>query len=529
MTTPLIAQRAAAAALRDVGVKDELQDRPYLELVAAGLAARRRAEVAELKLVAGWVVRHGESRGDRDPLVTPGGDDTPSVREYALPELAMAREEHALRTRSMVADVLDLQHRLPKTWAVVVALECEPWVARRVASMTRKLLAGQAGVVDSAVARAIGGHAPSTIFEIASAKIIEADPEAHAMERERQRHERYVKLSRADEFGFRHVIAKVAAGDAVWVDAIVDRVAEILAAEHGHDHNHDELRALAFGWLARPADLLQLLLSHSGSDEQPVSVPPSWAPFHLDSTLGRLAAMSTRQLASMRGKGTVFVHVTDRDLLRQSGIARVEGQGPMLVQALAELLGHADVTVKAVIDHRLRHRADAYEHTEPVKDHVWTQTGGDVFPFSPRSATRACVDFDHASPYEPHGPPGQTGPHNSGPLRRSHHRWKTHGGYRARQAGPGRHLWQTPHGLCYLVDGDGTRRLSDPDAEMILTAPPGVDVYPVAVSLAIDDSYGDVTGHGVMAEARSAATAGWTGSVSGSTRCQSSRSSSSAG
>ena len=495
MTTPPDPQDAAAAALpgaQRVGGPQDLPDGQFLEAVAAGLSARRSAEVAELELVAGWVSRQGEPRDERDPLLTPGGDGTPSVREYALPELAMAREEHALRTRSMVADVLDLQHRLPKTWAAVTALKCEPWVARRVASMTRKLLADQVALVDAAVARAIVGHAPSTVFEITSAKIIEADPEAHAMERERQRHERYVKLSRADEFGFRHVIAKVNAGDAVWVDAIVERVADILAAEHGHDHNHDELRALAFGWLARPADLLQLLVSHSATDDRPAK-RPAWAPSHLDSTLGRLASMSTRQLASMRGKGTVFVHVTDRDLLRQSGIARVEGQGPMLVQALGELLGHADVVIKQVIDHRVSRRADAYEHAEPVKDQVWTQTGGDVFPFSPRTATRASVDFDHASPYVPTasgGPPGQTGPHNSGPLRRSHHRWKTHGGYRVRQAGPGRHIWKTPHGLCYLVDTDGTRRLCDDDAEMILTAPPGVDVYPASVHLVIDGSYG---------------------------------------
>lgn len=135
-------------------------------------------------MVAGWAVRQGEPRHDKDPLVRPGGVGTPGVREYSLPELAMAREEHTLRTRSMVADVLDLQHRLPLTWARVVALECESWVARRVASMTRRLLADQARLVDVAVARAIAGHAPSTVFEIAGAKTIEADPETHAMERE---------------------------------------------------------------------------------------------------------------------------------------------------------------------------------------------------------------------------------------------------------------------------------------------------------------------------------------------------------
>lgn len=459
---------------------DQLSDRDFLEAAAEEVSLRRRAEVVELERAAGWAVRHGHPRDDKDPMTSPGGDGTPEVREYALPELAMARGEHTLRARSLVADALDLAHRLPLTWTKVRDGAAEPWVARRVAVLTRKLAFENVGIVDAAVARAIAGHAPSTVFEITAAKVIEADPEAHAMERERQRHERYVTLSKADEFGFRCVIAKVTAGDAAWVDAMVDRVAEILAKTMGHDHNRSELRSLAFGWLARPADLLKLLLEHTHEAEghDDADERPAWAPDHLAATIGRLSTMSTRQLAALRGRGIVFVHLTDRSLLAQSGVARVEGVGPMLVGSMAELLGHADVALKPVIDHRINHRVDAYEHPEAIKDTVWTLTGGDVFPFSPRTSTRDGVDFDHAKPYDTDGPPGQTGAHNCGPLRRSHHRWKTHGGYRVRQAGPGRHVWQSPHGLCYLVDRTGTHRLDDDEADLILTAPPGVDIYP---------------------------------------------------
>jgi hypothetical protein len=472
-------------------VRDGMSDRVFLEAVASAVAVRRRAEVDEVELAVGWAVRHGHPRDDRDPMVTPGGDGTPVVREYALPELAMVRGEHTLRTRNLVADGLDLHHRLPLTWAKVKAGRGEVWVARRVASMSRALAADVVGVVDRAVAQVVGRHAPSTVLEVAAAKVIEADPEAHAMRREEERRRRYVTLSKADEFGYRHVIAKVTAGDAAWVDAMVDRVADILALDHGHDHNRDQLRSLAFGWLARPLDLLKLLVDHTGQasrHDEPAepaepgeSRRPVWLPAHAEATIGRLASMSTRQLAALRGRGVVFVHLSDRSLLAQAGVARVEGQGPFLVQALAELLGHADVALKPVIDHRVRHRADAYEHPEGLKDRVWTMTGGDVFPFSPRTATRDGVDFDHATPYRPPeagGPPGQTGDHNSGPLRRRHHRWKTFGGYRCRQAGPGRHLWQTPYGICYLRDGEGTRRLTEDEAELILTAPPGLDVYP---------------------------------------------------
>ena len=87
-------------------------------------------------------------------------------------------------------------------------------------------------------------------------------------------------------------------------------------------------------------------------------------------------------------------------------------------------------------------------------------------------------DNDAAIPYDDTGPPGQTGTHNSGPLGRRHHRWKTHAGYRARQCGQGRYVWLTPHGLSFLVDHGGTRRISAEHARMILDAPPAVDLYP---------------------------------------------------
>ena len=156
----------------------------------------------------------------------------------------------------------------------------------------------------------------------------------------------------------------------------------------------------------------------------------------------------------------------------------VEGVGPIDVRQLAVVLGNADVTVTPVLDLRMRRRTDAYEHPEVVKDHVWVQSGGDCFPFTPRSATRDGVDYDHAVPYDDTGPPGQTGPHNSGPLRRSHHRTKTHGGLTTRVVGPGRHLWRTPHGQSFLVDHSGTTRLSGDQASAMTDAiDDGVELY----------------------------------------------------
>jgi hypothetical protein len=456
---------------------DEVSATQVLTMATDALRARRLAEVAELRVAIQWAVLSGHPRDDRDPMVTPGGDGTPEVREHAVPELAMARETHPATTRALIADGLDLVHRLPHTWAVVQAGDCEPWVARKVAVLSRSLLSEQVVTVDRAVAKAIAGHAPSTVLEIARAKVIEADPETHRAEQERSRHQRYVTLSRSDEFGYRHLIARITAGDAAWLDAMLDRVADILTTTMGHDHNHDELRSIALGWLARPADLLKLLLEHTdteptdgSTEDDQSSERPTWAPGHLAATLDKLTAMSARKLASLRGRGRLFVHLTDEALRTRTGIARIEGVGPIDLRQLHEVLGHADVTITPVLDLRQRRRVDAYEHPETIKDHVWTQTGGDCFPYTPRTATRDTVDYDHAVPYDDTGPPGQTGPHNSGPLRRRHHRTKTHGGYTTRVVGPGRHLWRTPHGQTLLVDHTGTHRINPHEASAMADA-----------------------------------------------------------
>ena len=457
---------------------EEASARTLLDCAIQTLRTRRLAEVTELELAIEWAVVNGHPRDDRDPMVTPGGDGTPSVREHAIAELAMARETHPATTRALIADGLDLAHRLPRTWAVVQAGECEPWVARKVAVHSRALLSEQVGRVDRAVAKAIGGHAPSTVLEIARAKVIEADPETHRAERERSRHERYVHLSRADEFGYRHVIARVTAGDATWLDALVDRVADILTITMGHDHNHDELRSIAMGWLARPVDLLKLLLEHTDPSDLSGDERPAWAPEHLGETVDRLCSLPARKQAKLRGRGRLFVHITDEALRTDTGVARVEGVGPIDVRQLHEVLGHADVTVTPVLDLRMRRRVDAYEHPEVIKDHVWVQSGGDCFPYTPRSATRDGVDYDHAIPYDDTGPPGQTGPHNSGPLRRSHHRTKTHSGLTTRVVGPGRHLWRTPHGQAFLVDHTGTTRLTEMQGGAMADAiEDGVELY----------------------------------------------------
>ena len=249
------------------------------------MARRREVELEDLRVAAHWAALHstdpredpgyvrGRPGGDR--LITVGGEGTPKVRELCFHELGIARQTHALSARAVVADVLDLQHRLPLTWARVEALAADAFVARKVAAKTRELPLAVVGLVDVAVATVIGRVSPGRVLAIAEAAIIEADQAGHAERLEAERRRRYVGLSRTDEHGLRTVIARVTAGDAVWIDATVDRVADILADRPdlrpeapGDDLTRDELRSLAFGWLARPAELLHLLLEAAHAADQ---------------------------------------------------------------------------------------------------------------------------------------------------------------------------------------------------------------------------------------------------------------------
>ena len=264
---------------------------------------------------------------------------------------------------------------------------------------------------------------------------------------------RYVSSSRTDEFGLRTVIARVEAGDAVWVEAIVARVAEIIAPRYP-DATADELRSIAFGWLARPAELLQLLLEHR--DEQEELDLEGRRAGRTAFPADLLDALRAADLSPLAPKAVLYVHLHEAAI--HGARRRRPGRGPRP--------GHADrAAVPAGPDHA--HREAGARPVRPGPHHrlraprVPQGTG-------PPDHRRRLLALRHLhqpptsttttrSRYDDTGPPGQTGTHNSGPLGRRHHRCKTHAGYRSRQCGAGRYVWLTPHGLGFLVDHRGTR------------------------------------------------------------------------
>ena len=462
---------------------------PSATLAGLEVAVRRRraVEVDDLLLVARWCeLQSTDPRGDPRPdpslprppgsdrLVVLGGVGTPRVRELSLCELGIARGVHTLAARAVAADVLDLRHRLPLTWTVFLSGRCDAWLARRVASLTRQLSRAAVGLVDRAAAAAIGSQAPGRVLTIVEAKIIEADTAAHEARVAQARQRRFVSLGRIDEHGLRHVIARVTAGDAAYVDAVVSRVADILATDPDHtDTPRDVLRSLAFGWLARPAELLTLLLEHT--DGAPAADVPEDEP--AEPALARPFAFPADLLDALRSVGperlrprvVLYVHLQQAALGNASGagaVARVEGLGPLGLGQLTDLLGHAQVRVTPVVDLRERISVNAYEHPTRIAERVHLERPGDAFPHASSMSRR--LDLDHRIAYRAQGPPGQTGLDNTQPLGRTGHRAKTHLGYRAAPVATGETLWRTPHGMHRLVDHVGTHHLDADEAAALV-------------------------------------------------------------
>ncbi len=469
---------------------DELDAKRTLARVGSALQRRRQAELDDLLLAAHWADLHStrperhHPQGDR--LVQLGGEGTPKVRELCLAELGIAREVHTLAARALVADVLDLQHRLPMVWAVVQDLAMEAWVARKVASATRALDAEQAAWVDAQLATRLADLSPGRLLTWLEALVIEADTAAYDERLRKARQERHVSLGRTDEHGLRNVIARIAAGDAAFIDATVDRVADILAAHPEHrsadlpeDPNRGQLRAEAFAWLGRPAQLMQLLAAHleqpdaevpgDAENADPPAIPSAAVTPDPAALASFVKGFTAADLTRLGPQVSLFVHLHEDTLLGAEGaspVARIEGIGPVLLRHLASLLGHARITVTPVIDCRESVAVDCYELPERVRTRVRLRSPAEAFP---RTATitgvgRRRVDLDHPTPYQPQGPPGQTGDHNAAPLTRSRHRAKTHLGYRVIQLSPGAWLWRTPHGQWHLVHPDGTTAIDEPAA-----------------------------------------------------------------
>lgn len=454
-------------------------DAGILAAVEDNLAASRQLGAQRLGLAYAWATAHEAPLGSTSAGYRELGATRLPVDEYAPAELAVSLHTSPLAAQQLMADAIDLVHRLPRTLAVVQAGRLEAWVARKITALTRELSDPGARWVDDELADCIATLPTGRLLSLAEAKVTAADPALADAKAEQQRRRHTLHLGRERENGSRTLFARCDAADALRLFTLADQLARALqgtasSADDAGNETLDMLRARALGILANPALALSVLAGdHSDREE--------------DAGPGRPGAALTpvqliRAARAGRARTTLYVHLTPAMLATgEPGaasaptlVARAEAIGALTRQMLLRLLGHEHITLKTlkpVINLAEHLTSDRYEVPAPIREHVHLAKPHDVFPHA--SCLSRHQDHDHVTPYAAAGAPAggpQTHLGNLAKMVRRHHRIKTHAhGWRTWQLDEHIHLWRTPHGRYRLVDQSGTHPV---EVEAIGTGPP---------------------------------------------------------
>jgi hypothetical protein len=431
-----------------------------------------------------------------------GGEGTAEVLEFAAAELGARMETTIGSARALMADGLDLRHRLPELWQLILGDRVAVWKARKVAQATRHLSRSAAMHVDAAVTPSIAALPWGRFETLLQAKIIEADPGAAEEQAKIWEAERFVRAGRTNQSGLKLLIAKANGGDVIWFLATVNRIAEILRLQGDLDPA-EVRRSKAIGILAQPALALQLLWEFRNQQQaapqpqqpdEPIQNEPS-APFdhsmaapagdvietaaeetarsaELEPAGGGLITGPSRvDAAQLRPQVMLHIHLSQEALLAFTddkpgiigGAARLEGIGPITLGQVRRFLRDTacQVRMQPVIDPEDTPPVDSYEIPRRIREAMFLRMPASCFPYA---AGTQRMDLDHTRPYLPlgrGGPHGQTGVHGLGPLGRTEHRIKTHSRWRVRQPEPGVWIWRSPHRNYYLVTNAGTQYLGD--------------------------------------------------------------------
>ncbi len=367
----------------------------------------------------------------------------------------------------LVAEVLDLQYRLPAHWARVQALEVSEGHARHVARKTRHLTKDEAAYVDARIAPSADGRVSWSRFEtLVEAAIVAADPDAAAAREEAAAREVFAKTTRSTENGMRGFYIRGDFGTIARIDATVAYLARALLAM-GDTSTLDQRRVKAVLIMANPTQAVKILHAYAAwhrrnttenstestpGEDAPTDEASVPTPERFDPTAAADLLDETKLLPTV----WLFAHLAD-----DSPVARVEGAEPVTTEWVRRHLGErCRFKITPVLDPLDQVPVDAYEIPHRHRQATHLLTPADVFPFA--ASTTRDMQIDHTIPWtDERAAAGekQSRIGNYGPMTGFHHRIKTHGRWEVRQPFPGVYLWRDPYGVTYLVDHTGTRRL----------------------------------------------------------------------
>jgi hypothetical protein len=413
---------------------DDLDADTLHALLEDAEAQSRAAERRKLNYAYQWCVLHPAKHpdeaamwmeaGDRDVLdcdETIGAEGTPLVAAFAAEELAAGLRMSTRAGLQLMADALNLRHRLPRIEARVQALEVPVWRARRIAQATTSLSQKACAIVDAhLVDRAETCGVVAIDRAIAEARAA-AEPEALAAAEDRDRAHWRVRLTHGDPAGGLGGWAGTS-----WLDAAGD-TADLTRF-------HDVVCAVA-------AEL------GASGDTDPLDVRKAKA-------LGVIADRATgTDAARTHAKIRLYLHLDAGDLdptdTPATTLGYAERLGPVTLAKIRQWLGAHSATIQPVLHLAADVAVDRHDPPAWMRDLVILRDQHCVFPWCTRDA-RSC-DLDHIDPYDDAGPPGQTHPDNLAALCRRHHRCKTSGRWRYRRSRDGSYLWTAPTGQTYTV------------------------------------------------------------------------------
>ena len=439
--------------------------------------AIRDAEVDLLVVAARWAEVNGADTVDpetarlpgRETLRRYGGQGTPLVASFAGAALGARIGRSTWAGDQLVADALDLQHRLPQHWSRVQCGEVRASYARYVARRTRDLDPVQVGYVDERVAESADGRISWSRFTaLVDAAVQAADPAGAEAAEKAAREQAFARRARSTVDGMAGFYLFTNAAGIARLDATVAYLADALAAM-GCTDPLDTRRAMATVLLANPAAAVRLLAEYAAWRQRPRDPEPAPDEPGVSGIVAEAADLYARNGGQTTGECPV---IDWGDLLPalelhthvylgpdSTGIARIEGIGTVTEAWVRDTFPHARITHRPVLDLAGQAPVDAHEVPDRHRRAVRLMTPADVFPYATATVNQPGgwqgAQIDHTIEW----PTGPSAIGNYGPLTQTHHNLKTHGDWQVRQPFPGIYLWQDPYGQTYLVDHTGTRTL----------------------------------------------------------------------
>ncbi len=410
-------------------------------------------EVARIRRIAHWARTHVVEKPEDAATITDyaldtgmpiAGEGAPLISGHAVVEISAVLGRSLDSGRHLVGQVVELDHRLPRTWTGLLEGRVPVWKGLRIADLTRPLNPEAAGFVDQQLSEFAATCSWAQIDRLIDEALVRYEPDEAERRRQAAAEHRHFTLD-LDQSGIDGLVDLTGVldlADALDLNAAITRRATHLA-DLGSDDSLDVRRAKAAGELARADHALDLQPGEPTTGRPAVDLPA--------------AGVSSPGRAAPGRKIELFVHLTAAALEGGNPVGRLENTDtPITLGQIREWCANPDakITIRPVIDLNGCRPVNAYEIPDRIRTQVTLRDLKCAFPNCTKRAHRC--DIDHRIPHADGGP---TCACNLVPACRSHHRAKTHAGWTYLILTPGHYLWCSPHGQLWIVDPHGTHIL----------------------------------------------------------------------